>query len=155
LGLIFHVEDVRELGKVQLGEIRIEADIVGTDGIEHRTVVMPVIANLDGEDHIEPRVEQTFLRFHSARAREEAIRQADEGNFGGAAAALREAVAGMSASPAAPELTEEMEDLAAEAVRLEAQIYEARDRKYHGARAMACRDLKADYAQRVSRRRPA
>ena len=53
LGLVLHVEDVRELGKVKLGEVRVEADVVTETGIEHRTTVMPVLANLDGEDHVE------------------------------------------------------------------------------------------------------
>ncbi|MEO7137435.1 MAG: VWA domain-containing protein, partial [Gemmatimonadales bacterium] len=154
LGLVFHVEDVRELGKVQLGEVRIEADVITEDGIAHRTIVMPVVANLDGEDRIEPTVEQTFLRFHSAKAREEAIRQADEGNFRGAAASLREAVGMMSACEAGPEFAEEMTDLVAEADRLDANQYHASDRKYHAARAMASRDLKADYAKHVSRQKP-
>ena len=30
--------------------------------------------------------------------------------------------------------------------------YDANERKYQGARAMAARDMKADYARRVSRR---
>jgi hypothetical protein len=38
--------------------------------------------------------------------------------------------------------------------RLQEQRYESSDRKYHSARAMANRDLKADYVQRVSRQRP-
>jgi hypothetical protein len=50
-------------------------------------------------------------------------------------------------------MAEEMEDLEAEAVRLEHRMYEASDRKYHGARAMANRELKADYAVSVSRRK--
>jgi Ca-activated chloride channel family protein len=154
LGLVFHVEDVRELGKVQLGGVRIEADVVNEDGIAHRTIVMPVIANLNGKDRIEPAVEQTFLRFHSARAREEAIRRADEGEFGVAANSLREAARRMGAYEAVPEIAEEIRDLVAEAARLEAHQYEAADRKYHGARAMANRDLKADYARNVSRRKP-
>ncbi len=37
LGMVFHVEDVRELGKVQLGEVRIEADVMSEAGVEHRT----------------------------------------------------------------------------------------------------------------------
>ena len=152
LGMVFHVEDVRELGKVQLGEVRVEADVMSEAGVEHRTIIMPVVANLDGEDRIEPAVEQTFLRFQSAKAREEAIRRADEGNFEGAAASLREAASGMAACPMAPEMAEEMEDLEAEAVRLESHVYEARDRKYQAARAMANRELKADYARQVSRR---
>jgi hypothetical protein len=107
-----------------------------------------------GEDRVEAFVEQTFLRFQAARAREEAVRRADEGDFDGAAASLRDAVAGLSACPAAPGMAEEMNDLEEEAQRLQERIYESSDRKYHSARAMANRDSKADYAQRVSRPRP-
>lgn len=154
LALVFHVEDLRELGKVQLGEVRVEADVVAEEGIEHRTILMPVLANLDGEDHVEPTVEQTFLRFQAARAREEAVHQADHGDFDSAAAGLRDAALGLSAYAAVPIVAEEISDLEAEASRLEERRYDAGDRKYQGARAMAARDLKAEYGQRVSRRRP-
>jgi Ca-activated chloride channel homolog len=153
LALVFHVEDVRDLGKVQLGEIRIEADVIQPAGIEHRTTLMPVFANLDGEDRIEPTVEQTFLRFQAARAREEAVRRADEGDFGTAAACLREAAGALGACPDAPGVAEEIDDLRAEAARLDERRYDASDRKYQGARAMAARDLKTGYAERVSRQR--
>ncbi len=154
LAVVFHVEDVREVGKVQLGEIRIEADVVSEAGIEHRTTVMPVLANLDGEDRVEPTVEQTFLRFQAARAREEAVRRADHGQFDGAAANLRAAATALGPYAAVPDIAEEIDDLEAEAARLERQCYDASDRKYQGARAMAAREQKAAYAQRVSRRRP-
>jgi Ca-activated chloride channel family protein len=154
LALLFHVEDVRELGKVQLGEVRVEADVVSEDGIEHRTIIMPVFANLDGEDRIEPTVEQAFLRFQAARAREEAVRRADDGDFDSAAAALGQAAASLEACPGAPELAEEIDDLRMEAVRMKERLYDMSDRKYHGARAMANRDQKANYAEKVSRRRP-
>jgi Ca-activated chloride channel family protein len=154
IALMFHVEDLRDLGKVQLGEVRVEADVVSEVGIEHRTIVMPVFANLDGEDHVEPTVEQTFLLFQAARAREEAVRQADHGEFEGAAASLREAAAALMECPAAPWAVEEIDDLSAEAARMDQRRYDASDRKYQGARAMAARDLKAEYVQRVSRRRP-
>jgi hypothetical protein len=113
---------------------------------------MPVLANLDGEDRVEPTVEQTFLRFQAARAREEAVRRADEGDFDGGAASLRMAASSLQACPSEWGLEEEIEDLRAQAVRLEERRYEASDRKYNGARAMAARDLKAKYAEQVSRR---
>ena len=96
LGLVLHVDDVRELGKVKLGEVRVEADVVTETGIEHRTTVMPVLANLDGEDHVEPTVEHTFLRFQAAKAREEAVRLADQGKFDSAAAGLEAAAAALA-----------------------------------------------------------
>jgi Ca-activated chloride channel homolog len=154
LALVFHVEDVRDLGKVQLGEVRVEADLVRESGIEHRATVMPVFANLDGEDRMEPMVERTFLRFQAARAREEAVRRADQGEFDEAAAALREAATALTACAEAPGVTEEIDDLRAESTRLEQRRYDASDRKYQGARAMAAREMKADYVQRVSRRQP-
>jgi Ca-activated chloride channel family protein len=153
LGLVFHVEEVRELGKVQLGEVRVEADLVTEEGVEHRITVMPVFANLDGEDRVEPSVEQTFLRFRAAKAREEAVRQADQGDFDSAASCLREAASALAAC-AGPDSAEEIDDLQAEAARMDQRRYDAGDRKYQAARAMAARDLKADYAKRVSRRAP-
>jgi Ca-activated chloride channel family protein len=152
LGLVFHVEEVRELGKVQLGEVRVEADVVSEAGIEHRSTVMPVLANLDGEDRVEPTVEQTFLRFQVARAREEAVRRADGGQLDAAAGVLHEAVAALRPHARTPGMAEEIGDLEAEAARLEQRRYDARDRKYQGARAMALRELKPDYAARVSRK---
>ncbi|HEX6107102.1 MAG TPA: hypothetical protein VFZ26_16050 [Gemmatimonadales bacterium] len=127
LGLVFHVEEVRELGQVQLGEVRVEADVVTDTGIEHRTTTMPVLANLDGEDHIEPDVETTFLWFEAGRAREEAVRRADRGDFDGAAASLRSAARGLAACPPSPGLADEIEDLEAEAARLEQRRYDASD----------------------------
>jgi Ca-activated chloride channel homolog len=151
VGLVLHVEDVHKIGKVKLGEVRVEADVVKEAGIEHRTTVMPVLANLDGEDHVEPTVEHTFLRFQAAKAREEAVRLADSGDFDRAASRLEAAALALPQS-AGPELAEEADDLRQEAERLRARMYEAKDRKYQAARAMAARELKADYAARVSRR---
>jgi hypothetical protein len=144
---------VREIGKVQVAEVRVEADVVTETGIEHRTTAMPVLANLDGEDHVEPVVEQTFIRFQVAKAREDAVRLADRGDFDGAAARLGTAQAALAACPPSPLVAEEIEDLEEQAARMRARFYEASDRKYQSARAMAARDLKAEYAARVSRRR--
>jgi hypothetical protein len=116
-------------------------------------VAVARVANLDGEDRVEPTVEQTFLRFGAAKAREEAVRQADRGDFDSAASCLREAATALTTC-ATTDMAEEIEDLRAEAARMDQQRYDASDRKYQAARAMAARDLKADCAQRVSRRRP-
>ena len=153
VGLLFHVDDVRELGKVRLAEVRVEADVVTESGIEHRTTVMPVLANLDGEDHIEPAVEQTFIRFQVAKAREEAVRLADRGDFDAAAVSLGGAASALAACPPSPALAEEIEDLQEAAARMQGRLYEGRDRKYHAAQAMAARELKSEYARQVSRRR--
>ncbi len=94
LGLLFHVEDV---ARPRQGRSSARSASRPTSsprtGIEHRTTTMPVFANLDGEERVEPIVEQTFLRFQAARAREEAVRRADDGDFDGAASSLRDAAA--------------------------------------------------------------
>ena len=153
LGLRFHVEDVAALGPVQVAQVRIEADVVTEQGIEHRVVMMPVMANLDGADHVEPVVEQTFLRFHAAKAREEAIRLADEGDLGAAARTLRDATQACMAYASDPGIAEEVEDMRAQAVRLEEESYSALDRKYVSARAMAGRDMKVGYVEKMRRSR--
>lgn len=151
LGLVFHVEQVEELGRVLLGEVKVEGDVVTEEGIEHRIVTMPVWANLDGADHPEPVVERTLLRFEVARAREDAVRRADEGDFPGAAHCLREASARL-VREGGEDAEEEIEDLEAEARRMEDRLYEARDRKYNSARAMAAMESKMAYVERVRRR---
>jgi hypothetical protein len=82
------------------------------------------------------------------------VRRADQGEFDEAAAALREAATALAACAEAPGVAEEIDDLRAESTRLEQRRYDASDRKYQGARAMAAREMKADYVQRVSRRQP-
>ena len=154
LGLFLHVNDVGALGATKIAEVRVTADVVQPDGIAHEKLVLPVIANLDGADHVEPTVERTFVRFEAARAREEAVRRADAGDLGGAAQALEQVSATLSPYRAEPGVAEEMEDLADSAQRLMACDYSPLDRKYHGARAMALRDEKAAYLKKMSRRRP-
>ncbi|MCX6634592.1 MAG: VWA domain-containing protein [Acidobacteria bacterium] len=154
IGLVFHVNDVGALGETKLAEVRVTADVVQPDGIAHEKLVMPVVANIDGADHVEPTVERTFVRFEAARAREEAVRLADTGDLDGAAQALAHVAATLSPYRAEPGVAEEMDDLSVSAQRLMACEYDASDRKYHGARSMALRDEKAAYLKKLSRRRP-
>jgi len=154
LGLFFHVNDVGALGEMKIAEVRVTADVIQADGIAHETIVLPVIANLDGADHVEPTVERTFVRFEAATAREEAVRRADAGDLDGAAQSLGCAEALLKPYQAEPGVQEEIEDLAAEAERLEARQYDASDRKYHAARSMAVHQGKAAYLTKMRRRRP-
>jgi Ca-activated chloride channel family protein len=153
LGLLLHVEDVAELGPANVAEVRVEADVVLADGIEHRRIIMPVVANFDGADHPDPIVEKTLLRFEAARAREEAIRRADAGDYDGAANALSAASAGLVPYQAETAVAEEIADLDTEAARLREQRYDAADRKYHAARAVASSRGREDYVAKLSRRR--
>jgi len=151
LGLIFHVDDVQQLGEVTLGEVRVSADHLLADGIEHRVVTMPVVANLDRTDHVQPTIERTLIRFQAARARVEAVQAADAGRFEQAADLMRGAADQLER--ACPEAAEEIEDLRAEAERLGQSKYEMQDRKYHMARSEAVSKARTSYADKLSRRR--
>jgi Ca-activated chloride channel family protein len=153
LGLVFHVEDVQDLGEVKLGVVRVVSDALVEAGIEHRTVTMPVVANLDGQDHIEADVETTLVRFEAAQARKEAVRRADDGDYEGAAAVLRSAVKGFRGLPSTPLLDDEREDLEAEAERLGRGLYESADRKYHIARSLGSTRGHDGFLEKISRRK--
>ena len=153
LGLVFHVEDVEQLGKVEVAQVKIEADVVTPEGIAHRTIVMPVVANLDGSDHVEPTVEETFLRFRTAKAREEAVRLSRRGDFEAAAIHLEDAALACAPFMASPIVAEESRDLRAQAQLLKQRTYSEMDMKYDGARAMASRDGKLGYLGKMNRNR--
>lgn len=155
LGVVFHVEDVATLGEAEVAQVRTEADVVKADGIEHLVTTLPVMANLDGTDHPEATVERTFLRFEAARAREEAVRRADDGDFGAAASILREGSARMAPMASMDAvLQEEMEDLRAQAERMESRNYTAADRKYNRAMSSSAREAKEAYMRKLRRNQP-
>ncbi|MEO8030468.1 MAG: VWA domain-containing protein [Gemmatimonadota bacterium] len=152
LGVLLHAEDVAELGPVHLADLVIRSDTVTETGIEQRTITQAVTANLDGQDHLDPIVEKTFLRYEVARARKTAVRQADDGDLDSAATTLREAAAKIGAmAPDDPALAEVRVDLEAEAVRCAEQRYEARDRKYNLALSMAESRGKDAYRDKMRR----
>jgi Ca-activated chloride channel family protein len=152
LGMIVHLEDVAALGDVQVATVRTAADVIRPDGVEHVVTVLPVRANLDGTDHPEATVERTFLRFAAAKAREEAIRQADLGDFDGAASRLRMACESMAPyADSDAVLQEEVSDLFLEAERLTQRRYTSADRKYNQARASGAREMKEAYLRKLSR----
>ena len=102
---------VGALGETRIAEVRVTADVVRPDGIAHEKLVMPVVANIDGADHVEPTVGRTFVRFEAARAREEAVGHADAGDLGGAAQAPERVSATLGPCQAEPGVAEEMRDL--------------------------------------------
>ncbi len=148
------MEDVAELGQTPVAQVRLVSDAVTADGIEHQVVTVPVVANLDGTDHLEPTVERTLVRFEAARAREEAIERADRGDLDGAARKLAEASTRLAPYTSDPAVAEEAEDLRAESERLRAAEYSPRDLKYHEARSRGCWEGKEAYLRKLSRRRP-
>ena len=116
-------------------------------------ITLPVVANLDGTDHVEPTVESSLVRFQAAQAREAAIEQADGGDLDGAAGMLREASEMLCGYASDPQVAEEIEDLRAESERLRNGEYSPLDRKYHEARSHARHEGKEAFIGKLSRRR--
>jgi Ca-activated chloride channel family protein len=153
VGFIFHVENADRLGDVEIGTVTVRADLIRPDGVEHRTTTLPVMATLDGQDHVSAEVESAFLRFAVARAREEAVRQADGGDLPRACRTLSDVAERIPADTADAELLESRADLLAEASRLEEQEYRPEDRKYHMAQAAYVRDGRAAKEKLIRRKR--
>lgn len=154
LGVRFHVEHPEALGKAKLAEVKVRADVVRAAGIEHTEMTMPVVANLDGEDHVEPVVERTLLRFEAAQARAEAAKQADRGDFAGAAKRLIDAA--MQLLPHSKHdksIAEEVGDLQAQAERIRERKWDDKDRHYHLARTRGVWEQKAAYVDKIKRPR--
>jgi Ca-activated chloride channel homolog len=154
LGLLLHVEELADLGKTELAQVRVTSDAITEAGVEHQTVTLPVVANLDGTDHVEPTVEKTFVRFQAAQAREQAVEQADRRDFDAASRTLREAAQSLHAYRADALMAREIEDLEAEAGRMQQREFGAADRKYHLARSMAAHEMNEEYLRMISRKRP-
>jgi hypothetical protein len=118
LGLSLFVEDLDQLGPQHVADLCVSADIVVGDGTERRVVTLPITAMLDDHDHVDPTVDQAIARFQAARARADAIQQADAGNFDGAANTLRVARDSLSTYAHHAEIAKEIAELAAESMRL-------------------------------------
>ena len=151
LGLIVHIEEVESLGVVPVAEVRCTSDVILPGGIEHRVITQVIQANLDGADHPEPVVEKTFLRFAAAESREQAIKLADAGDVEGAARILRDVAERLAPYSDDIELARECGDLTREAAELQEREFSALDRKYMQASAMAMREGKMAYREKIRR----
>ena len=150
LGAILHVEDVGTLGETRLAEVKVTADVLTPQGVEHRVITMPVVANISGNDRLEATVESTLLRYAAAKSREEAMRVADAGDLP-AAAELLERASDSLRSCRDQESLDEAADLRKQAERLRNRRYEAEDRKYHHASSRAMVEGKMEYLKRMRR----
>jgi Ca-activated chloride channel family protein len=152
LGVILHVEDVGTLGEQRIANIVVTADVLRANGIEHRRVTMPVVANISGRDAIEPAVESKLLHYAAARAREDAVRAADAGDHARAAQILEDAGKSLDRLTDA-ESVHEAGDLRAQAEQMRQREYRPEDRKYHLARSRAMAEDKVAYLARTRRGR--
>jgi hypothetical protein len=150
LGVILHVEDVGTLGETRVAEVKVTADVLTPQGVEHRVITMPVVANISGNDQLEPTVDSTLLRYAAAKAREEAMKVADRGDLPGAAELLERASESLRACKD-QESIDESADLREQAARLRENGYDLHFRKRNYAASFAVSEGKREYLKRLRR----
>jgi Ca-activated chloride channel family protein len=84
---------LKDLGRVEVAQLRFEYDELRADGVDHRVIDLPVWVNVAQAADVagqlrDPQVVKTALLLQAARAREEAIQHADKGDFQRASEAL-------------------------------------------------------------------
>ncbi|MBN1562409.1 MAG: VWA domain-containing protein [Anaerolineae bacterium] len=103
LVLELSIPALKNLGRVEVAHLRFEYDELQEDGVEHRVIEVPVWVNVaqstDAESQLpDPAVTKAALLLEAARAREDAIKEADRGEFETASQILKNTADKMRAS---------------------------------------------------------
>jgi hypothetical protein len=139
------------LGETEVARLRFDYDELGADTVTHHTLELPIVVNAvpeaDFEGHApNEEVTRTALLLQAARAREEAIRHADQGDFAQASQVLSASAEAISRSGLRdPELQQQHDMLREQAVDMDLgpQRYDSHTRKAHMTTSV--------YAERTSR----
>jgi Ca-activated chloride channel family protein len=139
----------------EIARIVMRADVLTAEGgVEHQEVTLPIASALSAEGHAEPEVQRQILLLSAAKAREEALRRRNRGDFGGAEHVLRETSAGLIAAACeAPEVAEQAADLAALADQMKADTFHVAEEKYMAQRAYNAHRGKQLYEEKLRRKR--
>ena len=131
----------------EVADLTVTAHVITPEGgVELRTISLPITLSPEHGGRTDPVVRKEVLLLSAAKAREDALRAREAGDYEGGSATLREAISTLSAfSHADPELFAEVEDL-----RVSERSFEAR--------ALSPGDIKRmkqrSYDTRRSRTRP-
>jgi Ca-activated chloride channel family protein len=143
LALELSLPAIEQTGEMKIATLRFDYDELTEHGAEHRVLEMPVVINIapQGQQPLPPNVEvsQSVLLLKSAQARQEAVEQADQGNYAGASQSLRTAADAIAQSGLSGEaLSEEQEALRKQAAEMEMgeQSYDAHSRKMMSTQAI-------------------
>ena len=151
--LDFFVPSLITNGRVDIGEVLIDAHVLTADGgVDHQRVTIPVGTPLSTDGKSEPEIQHELLLVRAARAREEAVRREGAGDASGAARTLREMAVEL-AELASPIMVEQAADLCSLADRLESRSFDAADAKYLAQRAYNTHRAKGAYEEKLRRRR--
>ena len=143
---------------VAIAHITLTAHVL-TDagGVERQEITFPITTCLTADSHTEPEVRREMLLLDAARAREDALRLRDEGDFGSAAGLLRDLSARLAEAPeaygsvVAAELREQSADLLSMADAFAAENVSEQDAKYLAQRAYNAHRGKRAYEEKLSR----
>lgn len=139
----------------EIARIIMRADVLTAEGgVEHQEITIPIASTLSAEGHSEPEIQRQVLLLSAAKAREEALRRRDMGDFGGAEHVLRETSAALSvAACEAPEVSEQAGDLNALADQMRENSFSLREEKYMRQRAYNAHRGKQLYEEKLRRKR--
>lgn len=104
LVLELNIPALERLGQVEVGQLRFDYDELGEQQVTHRTLTLPIVINLAGQEAFAAQapnaeVVRAALLLRAARAREEAIHYADDGDFQRAAQVLTDVADAIQSAP--------------------------------------------------------
>ena len=145
---------------IAIAQIALTAHVLTEGGgVERQEIVFPIVTRLSAAGHAEPEVRREMLLLDAAKAREDALRMRDEGDFGGAASMLRAMSMKMAIAPQqlgpefAMELREQAVDLEDVAKQFALSDVKEEDAKYLAQRAYNAHRSKRAYEAKLSRRK--
>ena len=147
---------LKDLGQVEVAQLRFEYDELGENSVTHRVIDLPVWVNVVSADQLEgrlrdPEVVKTALLLEAARAREEAVEHADKGDFDRASQVLSQTAERMRAFDD-DEVQKQHDMLREEAVDMEIgpQRYTAYERKSSTTKSFYTHSAPLDATQSIS-----
>lgn len=139
--------------EVAIADLTVTAHVL-TDGggVERQEIRLPIKASFSGGPKVDPEVRRELLLQEAARARDEARKAQEEGDYDGASRRLGEVSAKLSAfGPADTQLQEEAEDLKQMAERFRTHQVTEADAKYLYQRSYAASTSRGGAADAISR----
>ena len=151
--LLKPAEEGEEEAEVEVATFTVTADVLTEEGnVEKHTVTLPIRLSPVEGGYTEPVVRKEMLHLQAAEAREKALEDWRQGEYGRAQQTLRSVGLGIMNAPwADDELREEAADLDLMAERSVPHVASEADRKYMHHRAEWTRKSKRMAAERVSR----
>lgn len=143
LALELSLKSIDQLGETQIALLRFDYDELTDTGTAHRVLELPVRINVAPQGQqpslANPEVSQSVLLLRSAQARQDAVEQADRGDYSGASQVLRTAAEAIAQAGVQNEiLAEEQEALLKQASEMEMgpETYDSHSRKMMSTQAI-------------------